>query len=38
MSEAVFLGLDWIQLVVLALVPVLFFFAVYLGITASGSD
>ena len=38
MSESVFLGLDWIQLAVLILVPIFFFLAIYLGLTAGGRD
>ena len=38
MSEIVFLGLDWIQLAVLILVPIFFFLAIYLGLTAGGRD
>lgn len=38
MSEIVFLGLDWIQLAVLVLVPIFFFLAIYLGLTAGGRD
>jgi hypothetical protein len=34
MSDLVFLGLDWIQLVVLALIPIFFILAIYLGVTA----
>ena len=38
MSEIVFLGLDWIQLAVIILVPIFFFLAIYLGLTAGGRD
>lgn len=38
MSEAALLGLDWIQLVVLILVPVFFFLAILLGVTAGKGE
>lgn len=38
MSEAAFLGLDWIQLAVLILVPIFFLLAIYLGVTADRNN
>lgn len=38
MSEAAFLGLEWVQLAVLAIMPILFILAIYLGVTAGDKD
>lgn len=38
MSEIVFMGLDWIQLVVLLMIPICFALAIYLGVTARNGD